>query len=298
LSKDGTPPLGRIYALIGLMVFCWSINYVIGKVALREIDAVLASGLRTIAAWVMLLPLFVRKLKRGEAPRHYTRADWKALLFLGMVGVAGNQFCFVVGLGRTSVAHSSITMGLTPLFTLLIAAAVGLERLTAGKVAGMAVALSGIGVLNLARTGGQATLAGDLLILGAGLSFALYTVVGKAVTARFGSITVNTFAYGGASLVLLPATIWSGRNFHWSTVSLKAWLSLGFMALFPSLICYLIFYYALNYIPASRLSAFTYVQPLAATLMAVPLLGEPLTAGLAAGGALVVGGVYLSERAR
>jgi drug/metabolite transporter (DMT)-like permease len=68
------------------------------------------------------------------------------------------------------------------------------------------------------------------------------------------------------------------------------------MALFPSLVCYLIYYYALKFIAASRVSAFSYLQPLLATVMAVMVLGEEVTGGLAAGGALILSGVFVAER--
>ena len=57
--------------------------------------------------------------------------------------------------------------------------------------------------------------------------------------------------------------------------------SVGYMALFPSVVGYLIYYYALRASPASRVSAFSYLQPLLATVMAAFLLGEHAAARLA-----------------
>ena len=68
------------------------------------------------------------------------------------------------------------------------------------------------------------------------------------------------------------------------------------MALVPSVVCYLIYYWALTYIPATRASAFSYIQPVIATLVAIPVLGEPVTALVALGGVLTLGGVYITER--
>ena len=75
-----------------------------------------------------------------------------------------------------------------------------------------------------------------------------------------------------------------------------AWLCLLFMALFPSTICYLIYSYALTHIPASRVAAFSYIQPVLATMLAVVMLGERVTLPLVAGGAVIFSGVYLTER--
>ncbi len=294
--EGSRPSNGRIYTLIALMVFWWSANYIIGKVALREIDSLVLPGLRTSLAALFILPVFIFRIRGGRIRKTFSARDVRTLLLLGTIGVGVNQACFVMGLARTSVAHSSLTMGLTPIFALLVAALLGQERLTGGKLGGMALALTGIGLLNASRSSGTASLAGDLLVMGSALTFALFAVMGKSVTRRFDSVTVNTFAYAGGSATLLPLTVWAGWNFPFHQVSWKAWLSLGYMALFPSLICYLIFYYALIYIPASRMSAFTYFQPLLATLMAIPLLGEHVTLPLAAGGVLVLSGVYLTER--
>ena len=69
------------------------------------------------------------------------------------------------------------------------------------------------------------------------------------------------------------------------------------MAVFAGVLAYLIYYYALQHIPASRVSAVSYLQPLGATVLAELLLGEIVTATLLIGGILVLTGVYVTERA-
>jgi drug/metabolite transporter (DMT)-like permease len=68
------------------------------------------------------------------------------------------------------------------------------------------------------------------------------------------------------------------------------------MALFPSLVCYSIFYHALHYIAPSRITSLAYLQPLLAMFFAVTLLGESVTGGVAIGGLLVLAGVFLTQR--
>jgi drug/metabolite transporter (DMT)-like permease len=159
----------------------------------------------------------------------------------------------------------------------------------------MGLCLCGVGVLNGFNTGRHATLLGNFIVFLSAASFAAFTILGKRATRQHSSLTVTTFAYTGSAIGLAPVTLWFWPRFAFH-VSTGAWVSVIFMALFPALIAYLIYYYALTYIPASRLSQFTYLQPLLATLMAVPLLGEHLTASVLAGGALVLGGVWVAER--
>jgi len=285
----------KLYSLLGLMVFFWSLNFVIAKAALREFPPLLLSCLRTSLAALFILPVYLWK-SRGK-PGGWTRADVPALAMLGIFGVALNQIFFVSGLNRTSVGHSAFMIGLTPVMVLLLAAARGLEKLNLKRLAGMGVALAGVTVLNLspAKSAG-ASPSGDALVLLAGLTFALFTVGSKEVTKRHDSITVNTVAYWAGAAVLAPIGWWLGAGFPFGAVSAKAWAALAYMAAFPSVVCYLIFYYALTHIPATRVSTVSYVQPLLATVLGSALLGETVTGGLVAGGMLILAGVYVSER--
>jgi drug/metabolite transporter (DMT)-like permease len=218
---------------------------------------------------------------------------------LGLLGVALNQFFFVLGLSRTSVGHAAILGGLTPLMVLAVAGAMRMERVAPRKVAGMLVALAGVvAITALPSKAGHDSPVGNLFIFLGSLTFALFTVAGKRSTGRYGGITVNTFAYVGGGLALAPLTLWQGWNFQFSSVGASGWASLLFMAAFPAVLCYLIYYWALNHIAASRISVLSYLQPPIATLMAVPLLGEVVTLPLIAGGALVFAGVYITERSR
>ena len=180
-----------------------------------------------------------------------------------------------------------------------MAAAIGQEKITWRKTLGMIIAATGVLVLQLAKeSGSTATLAGDGYILLFGFAFAFYSVKGKEITQRFGSLTVNTIAYVGGALALAPLTLWTGWHFDYSRVSVAAWASVIFMAIFPAVLASLIYYYALTYLPASRVSSVLYMQPLLATLLAIPTLGEPVGVSLVIGGILILIGVYATEHDR
>lgn len=285
----------RLYGLISIMVLSWSLNYIIGKIALREFPALLLSGVRTTMAGIFMLPVYYLN-RKGREEVVGTSDRW-VLIALSLLGVVLNQVLFVLGLSRTSVAHASILAGSSPIIVLVISSFSGQERITARKLAGMAIAVLGVGVLQSAPSNGSGpTLLGDTLILLGSTAFALFTVIGKRFTHAFSTVTVNTYAYVGGALMLLPMTLWQSAGFGFSHVSLAAWMSVLFMAAFPSVICYLIYYYVLKYIPASRASAFSYLQPVIATLVAIPVLGEHVTTLLVGGGALTLTGVYVTER--
>ena len=284
----------RLYILIGLMQLFWSANFLVGKIALREFPALLVAGLRVLIAGACVLPLCWWK-DRGQA--RWTKRDLPLLALLAFIGVSVNQFFFIVGLSKTSVAHSALIIGMTPISVLLIATLRRLEKITLRKIGGMLAALLGVAVLSIEKSNGAGpSLAGDLITLVAGSAFALYTVLGKEVNQRFGSLTMNTFLFGFGALFLLPVVVWQAGSFSFGQVSPSGWLALIYMGVFPSLVCYLIFYYALGYVAASRLSTLAYLQPLVATLLGVIFLGERISVPLVTGGAIIFAGVYLTER--
>lgn len=293
------PPQALLYGLLCVMVFFWAVNYIVGKVALRSFPPLLIGGLRAAFAGALMLPVYAWDAWRNPNEHRWKRADVPRLLTLGILGVALNQFLFIIGLSRSSVGHAAILVGLMPLLVLAIAGAMRMERVTARKAAGMTVALAGVALMTAlpSRTGHDSPI-GNLFIFLGSLTFALFTVAGKRATARYGGITVNTFAYVGGALALAPVTLWQGWAFQFSRVNAAGWASLLFMAAFPSVLCYLIYYWALKHVAASRVSVLSYLQPPIATLLAVPVLGEPLTLPLMAGGALVFAGVYITERSR
>ena len=290
-----------LYFLISLMILLWSANFIIGKVALREFPPFLLSVLRLELAGLFLAPVYWFKCRTGIRK---LRGPDVALLTVLAICCVGNQILFVIGLSRTTVAHSALIIATGPIFVLLIAAFMKLEKITPLKVVGMLIALGGVAVLvqqSYTQPGsgdlsGQPTLAGDALTALASTAFSVFAVLGKKATERYSSLAVNGFAYVAGGAMLIPVLLWQASAFPFARVSPAAWSSLVYMALFPSVICYLIYYYALSRISASRVTAFIYLEPVIATLMAVAFLGERVSAQLVAGGTVIFAGVYLTER--
>lgn len=296
MQSDGSEQPRSLYALILLLIFIWAANFVIGKFALREMPPMLVVGLRMAISGIIMIPIYFRH-KRKTGTSGWTRRDVPLLLGLGMLGVGLNQAFFVSGLSRTSVAHAALMIGLTPISVLLLASIAGQERMSVTRLAGMFLALGGIAVLQFGP-GSQKSgnLLGDLIVFCGGFVFAIFTVVGKATMGRVGGVVVNTFAYASTGLALLPLTVYLAIDFPFERVSPVAWASVLYMAVCPSVIGYLIYYHALSRISASKLSAFTYLQPLLAMLMAIPTLGEHPTPSLLFGGMMILAGVSIAER--
>ena len=284
----------RLHALLAFMVFVWSVNFIVAKNALTEFSPLLLGALRFTVGGLFVLPIYLWSKRNSQGPP--LSISWKVLA-LGVVGVAANQFLFLLGLMRTTVSHAAILIALTPVMVLLLSAWVGHERITSGKAAGLGLALSGVAVLQgRALFGGHGSMLGDVFVLLAGLAFAIFTVGGKEIRQRYDGLTMATIAYAGSAALLSPLTLWLASSFDFSRVTWVGWVSVVYMATFPSVIAYLIFFHALRFMPSSQVSRLAYLQPFIATLFAVPILGEKVTASLVTGGALVLAGVFWAER--
>jgi drug/metabolite transporter (DMT)-like permease len=294
-SVGETPGFG-LYALLGVMLACWSANFTFVKIATDELPAFLVACLRTVCSGVFMVPLYLIFRKSPSLGGNLRWNNVPMLLAIGVVGLVGNQTVFVLGVSKTTVAHSALLTALTPIFVLLGAAAARHERLSGLKLFGMALAVAGVVVLQLGYSkGGTSSFLGDGLMVVSGAMFAGFSIFGKRAAAEFGIITVNTFAFVGGGLLVLPYTIWEMHRVGVQDVSLKAWLSVLYMSLFPSIVGYLIYVYALRRLPASRVASVSYLQPIFATLLAMAVLGEHPGNAFLAGAALVLSGVWIAQ---
>jgi drug/metabolite transporter (DMT)-like permease len=298
--SDGkaAPHVWRIYAIAGIATLIWSVNYIVVKHALREFPPMLVSSLRTAMAALLMIPVYIWHTREREQPQFTPRDLW-GVMTLGVIGVGLNQVLFVLGISLTTVGHAGIVVGLTPVQVLLLAALFGHERIKPLQLAGMLIALLGVAVLQLSSAANVrgSSLTGDLLVFCGCLFFAVLIVCGKSQSARLGPITFSTWGYLASATALLPVTFWYSTRFSYENVTWTGWASLFYMAAGSSVIGYLLFYYALTHIAASRISTFAYLQPVIAMVLAMIFLGERPGASLVSGAALVLAGVFVAERA-
>lgn len=283
-----------LVSMICFMMLIWGVNFIIAKVALRHLDPVTLASFRVVLSAVLILPVYLASPQRK---RNFSRGDVWEFVKLGLFGVAINQMCFTIGINYTTVSHSALIVGMGPIYVLMLAWLLGLESMTWKKIIGMVLAFSGVVVLagehGLSLQGGS--LLGDLITLAGSWGFAFYVVLGKKVAPRFDSVEMNTFNYLTGAVLILPVAVRQALVLDWRAVAWPGWAGLLFMAAFASVVAYLIYFWALRHVAASRLAAFSYLLPVLATLLGILFLGEPVTKHLLIGGGLVMAGVYIAE---
>jgi len=269
-------------------------TFLAAKVALRDIPPLDMAFMRFVIAALILWPLGEYR-RRG---RRIESADNWRFWGLGILAIPINQGFFLYGLNWTTAGHGALLYALTPLFVLLLAAWALRERITLVRAIGIAIALFGV-LLVLAEQGielapGQFT--GDILILIAVIAWSYYTVLGKPLIKKYGAMVVTARAMTYGTILFIPVGLYAMRNFQPEAVALDAWLGLLYCAILTSVVAYTLWYWALHFIDAAQVAVFNNMQPIIAAFLGWLLLSEPLTTVFLTGGALVLVGVYLTEK--
>lgn len=284
------------YGKLTLMALFWGGTFIGGRVAAMEMPPVTAALWRYGLAVALLLG-FAYVSEGGlawPAPR-----QWVGVILLGATGVLLFNLCFLYGLARVPASRASLIMALNPAVTLLGAALFLHERLTRHKVVGIAVALAGVAIvlghgnpLHLFR--GDVGI-GELVLFGCPLSWAANTLIARRMLSAM-SPTASTAwsAITGTAMLAVVAAL-TGQIAP-GDVSWRAWAAILFLAIFGTAVALVLFYDGVRRIGAARTSVFINLVPVFAVALGVLLLGEALELSMLAGGALVIGGIFLLNR--
>lgn len=310
-SSEMRPTRTVILGSIGIIVLLWSLNFIAAKIGLRSLPPLTMATFRVVLAGLVMVPLYLacRRLSvfagvAGARRSHLTARDLWTFTYLGFFGVAINQVCFTAGLRYTSVGHSAILVAMGPIFVLVFSTVIGLEHLSIRKIAGMSIAFCGVVFLATENRGdaGSSTWWGDAITLSGSIGFALYAVLAKRVAAKYDTLTMNAFTHFAGMILVFPVACFAAarmvKTASWRAIGWQSWAATAYMAVFGSAIAYLFYFWLLRYMPASQLSAFSYLLPVIGTILGIWLLGEKATWNQLAGGALVLAGIYWIESGR
>ncbi len=206
------------------------------------------------------------------------RTDLLALLKLGIAGHLIHVTLVTYGIHWSTAFSSALILGCGPLFTLLILRVTGIERLTRGQVAGVAVALCGVLLfLSDKLLGGQwAASAGDLVLVVAASFFSYYTVAAKPLIERHGGIVVMTYAVLLGSLPVVLISLPAGLQVPWTELSLAVWAGMFYAVLISAFLGWLVWGWVNAVRGVARSAPLMYLMPPVAGLVAWAVTGRKL----------------------
>ena len=276
------------------MILIWGSNFSIVKVALRDFPDTGFNAMRLLLASAVYLAAIRRTMPQERAA--VTGRDWRALTLLGLVGTFFYQFFFVMGVSRTSVANSSLIIGMSPVFISVLSSLAGHERIKPMRWFGVLLALVGLYLVvghGLDLTG--ATWRGDALMIAAVSCWAVFSVAAQPLLKRHSPLIVIGYAFSiGSALNILVILPWLLRM-DWGAISTQSWGLMVLSALLSLNFSYWIWYTGLKKLGSSRTSVYRYLTPIVAIVVAAIWLHEPISRNQIAGAAAIFSGLLITR---
>lgn len=285
----------RGYLLIALAASFWATSGTIVKLLYSyHFDSFTLAFLRSFFAFV--IAVIVALVVRPAA----LRVPLRQLLFFAIfafVGISLFTALYYLAFSVTTVATAVVLLYTAPIFVVVLARALYGERFTASKTVALVLAIAGCAlVAGLYRPGHLlVNAAGILFGLGAGFTYALYSVYGKKMAADYNPLTIAVYIMGFGALFLFPVRPSSLIALAGSPP--EAWLLVLVLALLPALIPYMLYPAGLRFIEVGRASLIATVEPVVAMLLAFVVLGEGMEPLQILGAALVISAALVAQTA-
>lgn len=260
--------------LLTLTTLFWAGNTVAGKVAVGNVSP----SLLTFSRWgilMLFLPLVYARQMQHAWP--VLRTKWIYIIAMGALGLAAFNLLFYFSAHHTTAVNIGILQGAIPIVVLIGAFFMYGTRITALQVLGVVVGL--VGVVTVALRGVPSQMAdlvlnrGDLMMAGACVLYAGYTLGLKSRPAVSGIVLFTYFAIAGAFLSA-PFAIyeWWEGSVIWPDAT--GWIVIAYVTIFPSFLAQIFFLRSVDLIGPGRSGVFVNLTPIFSALFGVVLLSE------------------------
>lgn len=277
---DSKKPL---YAHISMFMACaiWGLMSPLGKDAMTNgLDGITMVSFRVgggaILFWLTALLMKTSSPKRpdDQSPKRPNTRDKFMFAVAAIFGLVCNQCCFTIGLSITSPVNASIVTTSMPIFAMILSFFILREPLTFKKVGGVFIGCAGAITLILtsvtAANAKVGDIRGDLLVLGAQLSYALFLSFFNKFIKKYDIITVNKWMFLWATIMIWPFTIWYMiSDIQWAAVPLQTWLETAYVVVFGTFIGYILVVNAQKILRPTVVSIYNYVQPAVAVTVSL-----------------------------
>ena len=227
-------------------------------------------------------------------------AEYVKIAAFGILFFVFFPWSFNAALHYNPAARGAVGLATIPIQTLLVAVAFGRETLTGAKMTGVALAFCGILVAFGASAfggGDGGSLKGDGYMLLGVFCAAIYSVFGRAILTKHGALFVTALGMVFAVSALLPVIAIEQGGLALPVFTTKGWVAVIFLGSVAGAVQFSLFMWALRWLPPTTTVLYLTLNPIAAMVLGILLLGEHLTAELVAGMALVLLGIVIGSGA-
>ncbi len=273
----------------------WGSSFLWIKIAVADVSPATLAAFRLLFGLVGLLTV-----ARLTGQRFTTlRTHWLAFLFMGVFNAALPFILINWAETRIDSALAAILNATTPLFAIVIAHFwLSDEKITPTRLAGLIIGFVGVVVLvsrDFAPQGMHGTLWGQLAMLVASISYAVSATFSHRHLRGHPPLVQATMVVLVADAITWTVALATDRPFG-PPSSAITWVALAWLGLLGSCVAYLLYFYLINTVGATRSSLVTYIFPVIGLLLGIIFLDEAANWQLIAGSALVVGGIVVVNR--
>jgi drug/metabolite transporter (DMT)-like permease len=260
-----------------------------------DADAVTLAVLRWAIGFLFVLP--VALVLRVRWP---PRSDWLGVASLGICYFGLFFVLYNVAISYTTAARASLALSTLPLQTMIVGALLGIEPLSRRKILGVLIAMSGVFAalasgLSKAPVGAWR---GELLMTAAVLCMAFYNVWSRPFMGRSSPLGYLTVGMGAGAAVLVLFGTLTGRLAVVSTFNTAEWIAGVYLGVAGGALAFILWVLALARTTPTRVANTMTVNPIAASLVATQLVGEPITPNLIVGLVAVFAGIWIATTTR
>jgi drug/metabolite transporter (DMT)-like permease len=287
----------RPKALLALAAVCflWGTTWVASKEGTRHIPALQLAGMRQLAAGILYVCFFL--YKRAPLPRG---REWRPILLLSFLNFVMSNGLSTWGVKYISAGLGSIMGAIFPLWLVVIGFFTQKEKMPRAAIAGLLLGFVGVCIIFYDHL--QDFLIPDfrfgiMLSLVATWTWAFATLYTKQQAARFNpyfSLGIQMLLSG---LLLTAFTQATGWSIPLASIPTRAWMVMGYLVFFGSVLSFIAYLYALQHLPTEQASIYAYVNPVVALLCGALLFDERITLYILVGGAVTLLGVWLVNKA-
>lgn len=283
----------RGFIYLGITIVFFSTYEVVSRTLTGRVDPFQVNFLRYCCGGLILLPAALVELKKRKTvlkARDYLSLAWLGLL---MVGISMNLLQYGINLTRANLA--AVIFSSNPLFVALAAALLLGEHLSFLKIGGLLAGFLGVAVTFVGNGGvGAGYYQGITCLVLSALTFGIYTVAGKKIALKNGSLAMNSLTFLFGSLSLVPVLLL--RKVPFFQLNTGVWPQLLYLTVCVTGLAYYCYFKGLSMTDTSLGSMVFFIKPLLAGVLAAITLGEKVTGGLILGTLMVLASIYLVQK--
>lgn len=281
--------VGRQWISMVFVNVMWGLSFIASKHAMNAgFTPMMLALFRYVVAAACLVPITLA----AEKKMTLRKQDVVPMILSGLTGITVYYYCEYNGINRTSTVSASLILAAIPIITMVAEAVIDRVRLRAAQVAGAVISLLGVGLIMLSGSDeGQASIVGDLFILGASVVWVLYIFISRKLREHYSSLSMNAWQAVTALVTLLPLA--AGDPCDLTAIPWDGWAAMIVLAVVCSAWCYYLYGNALHEMSPLASAIFINLIPLTTMIGGVVLLGEKLTWLTVLGGGMIIGSIFL-----